>query len=192
MIQAMGSAAWDRYAWVEATNDDLAALTITLVRPAAEVHTLFEVIEELPGPMLVRGALDASLGIDDFAWRSEFAQLDSLDDWTVVIEPNGWGASMPDTVARLSSAGDAVSAFWNVNSDMLFSVARQGALLRSFDPLLYRAGDDPLPEEVDLPFGVGHPRAAALALLSRLTGTEFDREWLLGRRRPTFRVRIPE
>ena len=71
---------------------------------------------------------------------------------------------------------------------MQFGLARGGATVRLFDPLLYYPSNDTLPEEHELEWGVGHPRASALALMARLTGVGIDRAWLLDNRRMSYVV----
>ena len=116
-------------------------------------------------------------------------QLDELGEWLAVIEPNGGLAVWPSALVPLSTAGRAVSFWWNVNSVMSFSLYVAGAAVRQFDPLFGDGGEgDPLPEEAGLLFGdeSHNPRALALTLSERLTGQEISREWLLERRRPTY------
>ncbi len=145
---------------------------------------------ELPARLTVAQALAAQDDLPDFAWGSVLAQTDSLDGWAVLIEPNGWTASTPETIARLSEWGEALNVFWNVNAVMSFSYARNGTLVRQFDPLLYDDGGKPLPEEADLPWGTDEPRASSLALMERLSGAHIERDWLLERSRPTFVVPV--
>jgi hypothetical protein len=179
------------YAWAESADPRLEAMSITLVRPGDErALQVLAPREQLPGPMTVAQGLRAQDGIPDFAWGSVLVQTDSIDHWAALVEPNGWAASMPEVVARLSEQGEAVNAFWNVNAVMSFTLARDGGVVRTFDPLLYDALDGPLPEETDLPWGVGRPRASALALMERLTGVRIGRDWLLERPRETFVVPI--
>ena len=68
-------------------------------------------------------------------------------DWDVIIEPCGWAASVPETLAHLSAGGTGINVFWNVNAVVTFSLARTGALVRTFDALLYDDAADALPEE---------------------------------------------
>jgi hypothetical protein len=146
---------------------------------------------EFPSPMTVDQAMDAAFNLDDFAWGSSIAQLDSIAGWTVVVEPVGWLGSISEVLLRLAANGRALSAYWNVNAVMNVGVAERGRVIRRFDPLLYDAGDPPLPEELSLPWGVGQPRACSLALIARLTGVVVERDWLLERSRRTFVVPIP-
>jgi hypothetical protein len=178
-----------RYAWAESDDPRLEALSITLAQPAdgsalAALHPR----RELPFPLTVARALAETLNLDDFAWGSVLAQSDRLGEWDVIIEPNGWAASDPETVAALSTNGVAVNAFWNVNAVVTFSLARMGALIRSFDALLYNDDGQPLPEERDLDWGVGAPRASALALMERITGMPLEHDWLLDTPRRSFVV----
>jgi len=116
-------------------------------------------------------------------------QVDVVDAWTVIVEPNGWMLTSPGTAERVSVGGELVSLYWNVNALMQFIAARDGTLIRRFDPLLYKQQSigRPLPEEADLPFGhPGDPRGAAIQLAERLTGVRLTRDWLLNDRHPTW------
>ena len=113
--------------------------------------------------------------------------VDERDGWLVLVEPNGWGAVQQGIARALSRGGVAVSVYWNVNAVMLFSLARDGLVVRSFDPLSPRHGHgqygDPLPEEAGLVVGDPDrdPRHSALDLAERLTGVPVDGAWLLER-----------
>ena len=182
------------YAWADTSREpSLEALSLTLVEPADDAHLdKLQPRTALPRPLTIAEALDASLDVDDFAWGSVVVQTDVLGGWSVLLEPNGWATSMSEMLARLSERGQAVNVFWNVNAVMSFGLARAGAIVRQFDPLLYDTDIEPLPEELDLPFGEpGRVRAASLALLTRLTGVRIDPAWLLEPRRPTFVVPLP-
>jgi hypothetical protein len=75
----------------------------------------------------------------------------------------------------------------SVNADARFVHARGGIVIRVFDPLLYEP-EGALAEEAGLPFGEpGRSRAAALALVERLTGVQLRRDWLLDIHHPTYR-----
>lgn len=181
------------YSWADTDpTDAFAALSITLARPASAVHLeRLRPRSRLPTAMTVDEALRASLAVDDYAWGSVMVQTDALGDWSVLLEPNGWAASQPEVVALLSEQGEAINVFWNVNSDMSICLAQRGAVVRQFDPLLYDARGS-LAEEAGLPFGEpGRVRAASLAFLTRTTGLQIDRAWLLERQRPTYLVPVP-
>jgi uncharacterized protein DUF6461 len=181
----------EAYGWAESADPRLEAISITLVRPDDEWPLqVLAPREQVAGPMTVAEAPRAQDGIADFAWGSVLVQTDSIDGWAALIEPNGWAASMPETVTRLAARGEAVNVFWNVNAVMSFALARSGVLVRTFDPLLYDDTDGPLSDEAGLPWGVGGPRASALALMERLTHVRIDHDWLLERRRETFVVPI--
>jgi hypothetical protein len=55
--------------------------------------------------------------------------------WTMILEDNGFEAT--EVAARLSRSGRAVVIYNNVNALTSFQYARQGRVLRYFDPLLY-------------------------------------------------------
>lgn len=182
------------YRWADTSRDpSLDALALTLIEPAGADHlAALEPRRQLPGHLTVAECLDAMLTLDDFAWGSVLAQTDQLGQWSVILEPCGWVASLPGVLARLAAGGRAMNVFWNVNAVMSFCLAAGGVVIREFDPLLYDEAAERLPEEIDLPFGQpGQVRAASLALLTRLSGERVDPAWLLGRARPTFVVPIP-
>jgi hypothetical protein len=111
-------------------------------------------------------------------------QIDELDDHTVICEPTGWVLTNERIATNVSVGGLLVSAYWNTNSLMQFTVAQDGRLVRRFDPLLYQqpGAGDPLPDEQDLPFGEpGSCRTAAVTLLERLSGVSIETAWLLER-----------
>jgi hypothetical protein len=181
-----------RYAWADADDqpDGLALLFVRPVptRPAAGLR----VIAELPRPLTFGEAQDEATKLDDFAWGSELLQADQVLDWAVFVEPWGWATSLSEIVAGTSKGGSAISVFWNVNAVMRVVVARDGQVVREFDPLIYDDGGAPMPEEVGLPFGeVGPSRGAALVVAERLTGVALTKNWLLERRRPTYRIALP-
>ena len=179
------------YAWVEAADQLLSALTITLVQP--DDGTALRVLRpksQYPAPMTFEEALDAAFALPAWAYKEVVVQLDSIGGWTALIEPAGWATADPDKLAQLSANGTAVSVFWNVNAHMLFGLARAGSPVRFFDPLLYSADADALPEESEFEWGVGHPQASALGLLERLTGVRVERDWLVGPARPTYVVSL--
>ena len=164
------------------------AVTVTFVRdvrseelvlrlgadPSAGVEMLHHEVWEAQGQ-----GYDFRLGV----------QVDQMDGWTVVVEPNGWLLTVPATAELVSAGGELVSVFWNVNASTLFTVAKGGVIIRRFDPLLYDQPSigDPLPEEAGLPFGhPGEPRVAAVELAERLTGVRLTRDWLVNQPHPTW------
>ena len=126
----------------------------------------------------------------DYDTGSHVVQVEQRDQWLVLIEPNGYLASMPNAASALSDLDVAVSVYWNVNAQMRFAMYADGVLVRLFDPLLPDLGPEgqPLANEAGLPFGVEGeiPEAAALTLAERLTGVAIDRAWLLDQTHPTW------
>ena len=174
--------------------EQVLGMTLTFVRGAelreigetlafrwdTERTTTFEVAEE---------------GQQAEGWLAYAVQVGERDGWTVLVEPNGYAAGGPDVVARLSRGGTAVSLFWTINAAMGFTLARDGVVVRAFDPLLFTLGPegDPLPEEVGLAFGEpGEPLVQhALTLAERLTGVRLDERWIRDTPRPTWTTRSP-
>ena len=122
-------------------------------------------------------------------------QVGERDGWTVLVEPNGYAAGGPGAMARLSRSGTAISLFWTVNASMGFELARNGSVVRAFDPLLFSLGamGNRLPEEAGLAFGEpdGPLKENTLTLAERLTGVRLDEAWVRDTPRPTWTTRSP-
>ena len=117
----------DDYNWADSSRDpSLEALSLTVVEPPDDGYlALLAPRERLPRDLMVSEALDTSVSVEDFAWGSVLVQTDTLEGWTVFVEPNGWATSDTDVLARLSKQGRAVNVFWNVNAVMSFAVAKE-------------------------------------------------------------------
>ena len=167
---------------------DLMAVTVTFVRGVAPV----DVVRRLGRDPSAAGDL-----LHEQVWELQGAgaelqlavQVDEIDGVTVIIEPNGWLLTTAQHAEAVSRGAEAVSVFWNINAVMQFLLARDGRIVRRFDPLLYdQPGEGrPLPEESQLPFGdPEHCRDAAIELAERLAGVHLTRDWLLNHRHPTW------
>lgn len=106
----------------------------------------------------------------------------------VVVEPNGFFGSLRESLLSMLQGRDAVSVFWNVNAHMRVLVAKDGEVVREFDPLMYDDGGRPLPEEAGLGFGdpESDVRGGALNLLERRLGVVLSEDLLLKTPQPTF------
>ena len=114
--------------------------------------------------------------------------VDALAGAVVCAQANGWAGTREECAAELSRGGVYVCSYRNVNAVMEVVYARDGELLRRFDPLLYEPwAGGALPEEAGLPFGTDQDSpAAAFCLMQRLTGVEITRDWLLKCGHPTY------
>lgn len=164
------------YAWAE----DVVAVTVAFVRGME--------LGDVGGLLGFQWSSEREATFAETSWQQADdpvtypVQAAEVRDWVVLVEPNGFQASLPKTIAALSRGGIAVAVLWNVNMHMSVAVARDGVVVRSFDPLLFGAGaqGEPLPQEEGLPFGPeGAARPAALALAERLTGVRIEKGWLL-------------
>ncbi|SDF18102.1 hypothetical protein SAMN05660662_1222 [Blastococcus aurantiacus] len=176
------------YEWTEQID----ALTVTLLR-GADLQQVGDVLEfdwESERLVTFDQAFD-DLDGDGWDWP---VQVEELEGWLVVAEPNGWFLSDEQKLAALSREGVAVSVFFNVNAKFRFIVARQGVVVRSFDPVVptYEPAGDPLPEEGGLGFGVDEDTTAnSFVLLERLTGVRLDESWLTEQPRRTWSAPHP-
>ncbi len=91
--------------------------------------------------------------------------------WTVVQEDGDARCTQDATARRLSRDTTYVAASWGVSGEMALVVARNGRVLRSFDPLFrseaLEQDGEPLPAEAGLDWD--HQQSAMLAVLARLT-----------------------
>ncbi|MGY1774044.1 DUF6461 domain-containing protein [Blastococcus sp. SYSU D00813] len=163
------------------------AVTITFVRglDPREVGDLLAVDWDT-GRRLTFGDAEA---LQDLRRDAQPVQLAERDGWVVVVEPNGYWTSQTHVVEALSRRGEAVSVYWSVKATSEFVLARDGAMVRAFDPVLFDDEEgDPLPEEEGLPFGSddADPYALALELATRLTGVPVEGSWLLETPHPTW------
>jgi hypothetical protein len=118
---------------------------------------------------------------------NDTVQIDVLGGAVVCVESNGWAGTDVARAEALSHQGVYASTYTNVNALMQLVVARAGAIVRIFDPLLYDP-DGAMAEEAGLPFGEpGLCSAAAFVLVERLTGIELTRSWLLDVPHPAYR-----
>jgi hypothetical protein len=176
----------------EAWTDDEMAMTVAFVR-GLSVRELGDVLGFRWDTEREATWQEAWEDADETAGTASTVQVGEIDGWLAVAEPNGYAASWPEVVARLSRGGTAVSVFWNVNALMRFVLARDGAVVRSFDPLAFTVAPvgEPLAEEEGLPFGDPRrrPEIAALTLAERLTGIRLGRSWDLDTPRRTWTTR---
>lgn len=175
MVQPMDDSRFD---W----SDDVMALCLTFVEGMSPAQV--EARLGADGSTRRTTTFDEAADQQDFGEERFAVQLGSLDGWTVVVEPNGYICSQDAVLADLSAAGRAVMVCWNVNMDSRFGYARDGVLLRVYDPVLGTTEvGAPLPQE---PVGEqDRPIQAALALAGALTGVRLTQRWLLDQTRPT-------
>ncbi|BEL04572.1 hypothetical protein Q0Z83_027630 [Actinoplanes sichuanensis] len=110
-----------------------------------------------------------------------------IDDWTMIIEPNGFLCT--DTAVRetLSAGGEMVSFYYNEHTTPRFSWSVDGQEVVGFDPAYPadRSGADPgrltalgfEPQPDDSGFVPGFKERTA-ALMARLTGVDWDSAFL--------------
>jgi hypothetical protein len=185
---------WSQYAWLDEDESDVvmaACLGVAVGATRETVLRSFDAEDDL-GVMTLADAWSRS----ESGFGSDVVQVAEVDSGIVTIEPNGWHGVDGRVATDLSRDGSYAAFFWNVNAQMRFVYARNGVVVREFDPLLYDEGEQAAPalaEERDLPFPRDDslaltPRRAALALLDLLTGVQVTRPWLLEVPRPTFRA----
>lgn len=170
------------YDWV-----DIEAIALTFLR-GARPEDVVHVLRLDPSSERLR-TFDEAEADPDVSSDAFPVQLEELEGWLVVVEPNGFLMTDHDVLLRLSRGGEAVCYFRNVNAVSDFLVARDGRLVRAFDPVLFDDEEgEPLPEEQGLDFADddADDQALSFTLLERLTGIPIEESWLLERPRRTW------
>ena len=112
-------------------------------------------------------------------------QVDELQGGVVVYAP--YAVEVSGRVAALSRGGSAAAFVTTVELDTSVRVARDGKVVREFDPLFHRARSArALPEERGLRWRGRWFLASSWQVLERVTDIEVGRSWLLDRRHPTY------
>lgn len=175
------------YEWVEGCAELDAYCVAVAVGPDLQaVAEAFGVDPSTTRAATFAGQLELATPYPD-GFGNDTVGIDRLGDAVIALQANGWAGVEEARATRVSQAGRYAAVYRSVNADMSLVVARDGGMLRAFDPLLYDA-EGALDEEAGLPFGhPGSPGAAAFALLERLTGARLTREWVLENRHPTYR-----
>lgn len=172
------------YAWTESDHGPFAlGAAVALVRgcpPARALEVLGAGRATQVAPAQVVRDWAAEQDCEHYGTAVEAGEI---GDWTIVVELNGYQATVPGLIEKLSRDGEAVVIFQNVNALSSFQYARNGIIVRAFDPLLPHMGQtgERLPQEAGIAFPGGkgelHPMPGAFLLAERLTGirlTESD------------------
>lgn len=158
------------YAWADDETGPEAYQVVSVPNmTAAEALRILDPIREVRSPDAIRRVV-----------------VDALDGGVVLF--TYW--FVPDTyVRRLSRGGIAASYSISINADTHVLVARNGKVVRSFDPLIDHnyLKSKPLPEEkgLDLEYDTG---PASWTLLERLTKIRIPEEWIYAEH-PAYLVR---
>ena len=162
-------------------------LTIAVGAQRAAVERAFRIIPE--SRTLTTVAQFWEIFGHDAQGGSDVVQIDPFGGSIIAFEGNGWtGADHYDVKTySLLTCPVYVSIFRNINASMSFVLARDGQLVRQFDPLLYEA-HGAIAEEAAYAWGLEHPIPSAFDLAEKLTGVSVARDWLLGQAHPTYRT----
>jgi hypothetical protein len=168
----------DSFRWAESDERLTAACFTAVVGVGAD-----EVARRFGGDLPARRRETFADAFNEYPLTHSLV-FDDVPGGVLVAENNGWEGARLEVATAVSRGGRLASAYWSVNADMTFVHAVDGVPLAVFDPLLIESpwwvGDrGSLPARIDdLPFGVEAPRAAAFALVERLTGVRIEASWL--------------
>jgi uncharacterized protein DUF6461 len=184
------------YSWLSETNPEWARISVaycfSLVREVEPLVALSKIGGEVDAasPMTLSDAVALTYDVTVF---SDIALACQVEDWTIVIEVNGFQGSRSEVLSSLSWQTEAVTAYRNVNDVGHFSHAMNGDVWTSFDPLFPGRRDGRYPDRL-LPLmrRVGldpdldmseRPAAhmAAMKLADAITGVHLDVNVLVGR-----------
>lgn len=168
------------YSWAK----QIEAICITVIR-GGDRRVVLEAFDAKPES---EHQVDFATADAEWAVGKVTLQLWNVGEHLVVVEPNGFFGSLPQTLLPMVKRKDAVAVFWNVSAHMRVLVVEAGKIVRDFDPLLYDDGGQPLPEEAGL--GFGDPEedvcGGAMNVLERRLGVVLTEEAVLRTARPTF------
>jgi hypothetical protein len=165
------------YAWTEDEYGPLSGgAAVALVRGKSPLETLAILgADREIGPAPAEEVREWAAA-QDYQEYGTALEAELLGEWTLSVELNGFRATDSALVQQLSKGGEAVVIYNNVNALMRFMYARDGKIVRDFDPLLDPSDEatDRLPEERGITFpgenGELHPMPGAYLLAERLTG----------------------
>ncbi|WP_424186565.1 DUF6461 domain-containing protein [Actinokineospora sp. G85] len=173
------AAAEAAYRWVERGPLSVAA-TITVVDGLSPEDVLVAFGADPTRPVSLKDTVNSG------EWATTVA-VRRCGDLVVAVEDNGFAGADPAVLGRLSRAGRAASAFWNVNAHRRLSFARAGEVLLSRELFTdVPVSDDPEVRAALAGLGFDdarHRTAKHLTAVARFVGggpTEQDVATLLG------------
>lgn len=174
----------DPYAWTEADHGPFEfGAAVALVKGCSPARALDVLGARRATQVAPARAMRDWAAQQDYQHYGTAVEAGEVSGWTVVIELNGYQATLPEPLEALPDDGEAVVIYQNVNGLASFQYAKNGTIVRALDPLLPELSQmgEPLPEERGIAFpgenGELHPMPGAFLLAERLTGirlTESD------------------
>lgn len=166
----------DPYAWTESEHGpfELGAC-VAMVRGCSPALALDVLAANRATPVASARHREWA-GQQDYQHYGTAVEAGEISGWTLVVELGGYRATLPELLRELSRTGEAVVIYQDVNAHSSFQYAKNGAVVRAFDPLLPHMPQtgEPLPEEQGIAFpgenGELHPLPVAFLLAERLTG----------------------
>jgi hypothetical protein len=181
-----------RYMWVEESYWQAACVTFVRGASVDEVMDRFGGDPDTAEWMTLREAVDSSASSDYADDDCQIILADAVGEWVVVVEENGFQATLPEVVKKVSTGAQMVSVFWNVNSDSQFTYAVNGQVITTFDLVFpeERSGSDPdyllEPMSKLLLISEDQTLTFAFALAESITGVRFEQDWLEEKHRVVF------
>ena len=123
---------------------------------------------------------------------NDAVQIGQLGEAVIAYENNGWTGVDVDVIKAIA-VPVSISLFRNVNAQTQFVYAKDGVIIRRFDPVMYDP-EGAITEESALhfspvsgsPYSCAGNEARAFQLMEELTGVRLERDWLLEERRPAY------
>ncbi len=143
------------YAWTEADHGPFEfGAAVALVKGCSPARALDVLGARRATQVAPARAMRDWAAQQDYQHYGTAVEAGEVSGWTVVIELNGYQATLPEPLEALSDDGEAVVIYQNVNGLASFQYAKNGTIVRALDPLLPELSQmgEPLPEERGIAF----------------------------------------
>jgi hypothetical protein len=166
-----------------ATNEDTFDCYCLYVGVGTSIEKVEEAFHVLPATQTMATAKEMwSMG--ESSDGNDVVQVGRKAHAVIAYENNGW-TGVDVSVIQHIAAPISVSLYRSVNAHTQFIYARNGTVVRVFDPVLYNP-EGAIAEELALNFAHSSD-ASVFELLEVLTGIVIERAWLLEERRCAYR-----
>ena len=145
----------DPYAWTESDHGPFEfGAAVALVKGCSPARALDVLGARRATPVAAARAVRDWAAQQDYQHYGTAVEAGEVGGWTVIVELGGYQATLPVLLQALSEGGEAVVIYQNVNGLASFQYAKNGTIVRAFDPLLPELGQmgEPLPEEQGIAF----------------------------------------
>jgi hypothetical protein len=136
-----GVASGDSYAWTESDHGPFQfGAAVALVKGCSPARALDVLGVGRATQVASARAVRDWAAQQDYQHYGTAVEAGEISGWTIVVELNGYQATLPEVLEALPEGGEAVVIYQNVNGLASFQYAKNGTIVRAFDPLLPELG----------------------------------------------------